>query len=74
MWDFSGHLAEDQFQPGFFQPGSLLCMLCILLWALCVYKDPSSELNSCLWRPFSWFSLHFSMDFLGLRSIFPQTH
>ena len=32
-------LAYDEFEVGFFQPGILLCMLCILLWALCVYKD-----------------------------------
>jgi len=32
-------LKHDEFEVGFFQPGILLCMLCILLWALCVYKD-----------------------------------
>lgn len=32
-------LADDVFQPGFFQPGILLCVLCIALWCLCVYKE-----------------------------------
>ena len=32
-------LDKDQFDAGFFPIGILLCMLCILLWALCVYKD-----------------------------------
>lgn len=32
-------LKHDEFEVGFFQPGILLCMLCILLWALCVYKE-----------------------------------
>ena len=25
--------------PGFFQPGAFLCVLCILLWCLCIYKE-----------------------------------
>ncbi|CAE7194374.1 NLRC3 [Symbiodinium natans] len=29
----------DQFMPDDFGPGVLLCMLCILLWSLCVYKE-----------------------------------
>ena len=29
---------KDQFMPDDFGPGVLLCMLCILLWSLCVYK------------------------------------
>ncbi|CAK9040758.1 unnamed protein product [Durusdinium trenchii] len=32
-------LDYDQFELGYFQDGKLLCMLCILLWALCVYKE-----------------------------------
>lgn len=32
-------LKPDQFQAGFLQPGILLCVLCIVLWALCIYKD-----------------------------------
>ncbi|CAK9005799.1 Vacuolar protein sorting-associated protein 11-like [Durusdinium trenchii] len=32
-------LDKDQFDAGFFPIGILLCMLCILLWALCVYKE-----------------------------------
>ncbi|CAJ1327983.1 unnamed protein product [Effrenium voratum] len=32
-------LKVDQFTPGPFQPGTLLCILCILLWSLCVYKE-----------------------------------
>mmetsp|Transcript_38039 Transcript_38039/g.81816 ORF Transcript_38039/g.81816 Transcript_38039/m.81816 type:complete len:687 (+) Transcript_38039:35-2095(+) len=32
-------LKVDEFEAVFFQPGSLLCMLCILLWSLCVYKE-----------------------------------
>jgi len=32
-------LEVDQFEAVFFQPGTLLCMLCILLWGLCVYKE-----------------------------------
>ncbi|CAE7289940.1 VPS11 [Symbiodinium natans] len=35
---FLGLGAED-FVPGFFQPGILLCLLCILHWSLCVYKE-----------------------------------
>jgi hypothetical protein len=31
-------LLTDQFDAGFYQPGILLCLLCILLWTLCVYK------------------------------------
>ncbi|OLQ09123.1 hypothetical protein AK812_SmicGene7248 [Symbiodinium microadriaticum] len=32
-------LQERHFAPSMFEPGVLLCMLCILLWALCVYKE-----------------------------------
>lgn len=32
-------LGTDDFQPGFLQPGILLCMLCILHWSLCVYRE-----------------------------------
>ncbi|CAJ1384007.1 unnamed protein product [Effrenium voratum] len=32
-------LQEDQFEAPFFQPGTLLCMLCMLFWSLCVYKE-----------------------------------
>ncbi|CAE7187798.1 unnamed protein product, partial [Symbiodinium necroappetens] len=32
-------LQERDFAPSMFEPGVLLCMLCILLWALCVYKE-----------------------------------
>jgi len=32
-------LQVGQFSPDAFQPGVLLCMLCILLWSLCVYKE-----------------------------------
>lgn len=32
-------LKPDQFEAGFLQPGILLCVLCIVLWALCIYKD-----------------------------------
>ena len=32
-------LGPLDFEPSFFQPGILLCMLCILLWSLCVYKE-----------------------------------
>ena len=35
--DFLG-LQETEFDFNFWQPGTLLCMLCILLWSLCVYK------------------------------------
>ena len=37
-------LKHDEFEAGFFQTGILLCTLCILLWALCVYKERRSEL------------------------------
>ena len=36
--DFLG-LQATEFDFNFWQPGTLLCMLCILLWSLCVYKD-----------------------------------
>ncbi|CAE7326383.1 unnamed protein product [Symbiodinium sp. CCMP2592] len=36
--DFLG-LQETEFAFNFWQPGTLLCMLCILLWSLCVYKE-----------------------------------
>ena len=32
-------MEKDGFDLPAFQPGILLCMLCIVLWALCVYKD-----------------------------------
>lgn len=32
-------LDRSQFVLGTFQPGVLLCMLCIVLWTLCVYKE-----------------------------------
>ncbi|CAJ1387821.1 unnamed protein product [Effrenium voratum] len=32
-------LQEGEFEVPFFQPGLLLCMLCILFWSLCVYKE-----------------------------------
>ncbi|CAK9019588.1 unnamed protein product [Durusdinium trenchii] len=32
-------LQTGEFKPGFLQPGILLCMLCILHWGLCVYKE-----------------------------------
>ena len=32
-------LQPTEFTLNFWQPGTLLCMLCILLWSLCVYKD-----------------------------------
>ena len=32
-------LENDDFVPGFFQPGAFLCVLCILLWCLCIYKE-----------------------------------
>ena len=32
-------LKPDQFEAGFLQPGILLCVLCIVLWGLCIYKD-----------------------------------
>ncbi|CAE7790008.1 unnamed protein product [Symbiodinium sp. CCMP2456] len=32
-------LSELDFEPPFFQPGVLLCMLCIIQWSLCVYKE-----------------------------------
>lgn len=35
-------LLTDQFDAGFYQPGILLCLLCILLWTLCVYKEVRS--------------------------------
>ncbi|CAE6951125.1 unnamed protein product [Symbiodinium natans] len=35
--DFLG-LQATEFDFNFWQPGTLLCMLCILLWSLCVYK------------------------------------
>lgn len=45
-------LGLDQFQPGFFQVGSLLSMLCILLWSLCVYKEYRSIwlTSEAVWR------------------------
>ncbi|CAK9051514.1 Vacuolar protein sorting-associated protein 11-like [Durusdinium trenchii] len=39
-------LAVDAFEPGFFQPGVLLSVLCILLWSLCVYKELRSILHA----------------------------
>ena len=36
-------LRLGQFSPNAFQPGVLLCMLCILLWSLCVYKESFSS-------------------------------
>ena len=36
--DFLGLQTQD-FAFNFWQPGTLLCMLCILLWSLCVYKE-----------------------------------
>ena len=32
-------LHETEFERPTLQPGVLLCMLCIILWSLCVYKD-----------------------------------
>eukprot|EP00439_Symbiodinium_sp_Y106_P069649 s538_g12.t1 len=32
-------LSTGDFVPGTYQPGILLCVLCILLWSLCVYKE-----------------------------------
>ncbi|CAJ1444957.1 unnamed protein product [Effrenium voratum] len=32
-------LKQGQFQPGWFQPGVLLNLLCILLWSFCVFKE-----------------------------------
>ena len=32
-------LEADDFGRSIFQPGVLLCMLCIIQWSLCVYKD-----------------------------------
>ncbi|CAE7626587.1 unnamed protein product, partial [Symbiodinium microadriaticum] len=32
-------LGTDQFEQDQFGPGTLLCMLCILLWSLCVFKE-----------------------------------
>jgi len=32
-------LGPTDFEPGFLQPGILLCSLCILHWSLCVYKE-----------------------------------
>ncbi|CAE7572710.1 hypothetical protein AK812_SmicGene25178 [Symbiodinium microadriaticum] len=41
-----------QFEPGPFQPGVLLCLLCILLWSFCVYKEFRSIFFSveAVWR------------------------
>ena len=39
-------LGTQDFEPQFFQPGILLCVLCILLWSLCVYKEFRSILLS----------------------------
>ena len=44
--DFLG-LQETEFAFNFWQPGTLLRMLCILLWSLCVYKDT----RFCVPRP-----------------------
>ena len=41
--DFLG-LQATEFDFNFWQPGTLLCMLCILLWSLCVYKDTGFRL------------------------------
>jgi len=32
-------LQKDDFIPASVEPGSMLCMLCIILWSLCVYKE-----------------------------------
>ena len=40
--DFLG-LQPEEFAMNVWQPGTLLCMLCILLWSLCVYKDPHMQ-------------------------------
>ncbi|CAJ1440318.1 unnamed protein product [Effrenium voratum] len=32
-------LQTSEFYEGAFQPGVLLCMLCVVLWTLCVYKE-----------------------------------
>ena len=32
-------LGKDDLEPPVFQIGVMLCVLCILLWSLCVYKD-----------------------------------
>ncbi|CAK9067330.1 Vacuolar protein sorting-associated protein 11-like [Durusdinium trenchii] len=50
-------LSFDEFQPTFGQTGTLLCMLCILLWALCVYKEYRSVWLAleAIWQiPRSW--------------------
>ena len=38
-------LGKDELRLPILQVGTLLCMLCILLWCLCVYKD-LAQLNS----------------------------
>ena len=37
------NLIPPRFEPGPFQPGVLLCLLCILLWSFCVYKEPAVQ-------------------------------
>ena len=37
---------KEDFQQSAFQPGILLCMLCIVLWTLCVYKDRCSKVSA----------------------------
>ena len=41
-------MEKDGFDLPAFQPGILLCMLCIVLWALCVYKDSTAVLASSI--------------------------
>ena len=35
-------MEKDEFTLPAFRPGILLCMLCIVLWTLCIYKERSA--------------------------------
>ena len=43
--DFLG-LEKTQLDHSLFQPGTLLCLLCIVLWSLCIYKDQVSVVSA----------------------------
>ncbi|CAE7525601.1 unnamed protein product [Symbiodinium pilosum] len=51
--DFLG-LQPEEFAMNVWQPGTLLCMLCILLWSLCVYKASETDFRDSTIFTLSW--------------------
>ncbi|OLQ04216.1 Eukaryotic translation initiation factor isoform 4G-2 [Symbiodinium microadriaticum] len=51
--DFLG-LQTGGFEFNLFQPGTLLCLLCILLWSLCVYKASTTDFRDNTIHSLSW--------------------